>query len=84
VSASAAVALKSWPNRSLQRFSPWTGAPLELVVERMGHANRKIALGVYRQLLQHEHKGWVIDREDLLKNVAGLKSQVPGLLTCDT
>jgi integrase len=43
------------------------GAPLELVAERMGHANGNITLGVYRHLLQHERKGWVIDPEDLLK-----------------
>jgi integrase len=43
------------------------GAPLELVAERMGHANGNITLGVYRHLMQHERKGWVIDPEDLLK-----------------
>lgn len=43
------------------------GAPLELVAERMGHANGNITLGVYRHLLAHERKGWVIDPEDLLK-----------------
>jgi integrase len=41
------------------------GAPLELVAERMGHANGNITLGIYRHLLQHERKGWVIDPEDL-------------------
>lgn len=43
------------------------GAPLELVAERMGHANPNITLGVYRHLLEHERKGWVFDPEDLLK-----------------
>lgn len=43
------------------------GAPLELVAERMGHVNANITLGVYRHLLEHERKGWVLDPEDLLK-----------------
>ncbi|MBO1436076.1 tyrosine-type recombinase/integrase [Meiothermus sp. CFH 77666] len=43
------------------------GAPLELVSERMGHANPNITLGVYRHLLQHERQGFVIDPEDLLQ-----------------
>ncbi|MCX7602101.1 MAG: site-specific integrase [Meiothermus sp.] len=43
------------------------GAPLELVSERMGHANANITLGVYRHLLQHERQGFVIDPEDLLR-----------------
>ncbi|MDW8480898.1 MAG: site-specific integrase [Meiothermus sp.] len=43
------------------------GAPLELVAERMGHANPSITLGVYRHLLEHERRGFVIDPEDLLK-----------------
>ncbi len=43
------------------------GAPLELVSERMGHANANITLGVYRHLLEHERQGWVLDPEDLLK-----------------
>lgn len=42
------------------------GAPIELVAERMGHANPNITLGVYRHVLEHERKGWVIDPEDLL------------------
>lgn len=42
------------------------GAPLELVAERMGHANANITLGVYRHVLEHERKGWIIDPEDLL------------------
>lgn len=42
------------------------GAPLELVAERMGHANPNITLGVYRHVLEHERKGWIIDPEDLL------------------
>jgi integrase len=43
------------------------GAPLELVAERMGHANPNITLGVYRHVLEQERKGWVFDPEDLLK-----------------
>jgi integrase len=42
------------------------GAPLELVAERMGHANPNITLGVYRHLLERERQGWVLDPEDLL------------------
>ncbi len=42
------------------------GAPLELVAERMGHANPNITLGVYRHLLEQERKGWVVDLEALL------------------
>ncbi|WP_363316480.1 site-specific integrase [Thermus sp.] len=42
------------------------GAPLELVSERMGHANPNITLGVYRHLLERERREWVLDPEDLL------------------
>lgn len=42
------------------------GAPLELVSERMGHANPSITLNVYRHLLGHERQAWVLDPEDLL------------------
>lgn len=42
------------------------GAPIELVAERMGHANPTITLGVYRHVLEHERRGWIIDPEDLL------------------
>jgi integrase len=42
------------------------GAPLELVAERMGHANPNITLGVYRHVLEQERKGWVVDLEALL------------------
>jgi len=42
------------------------GAPLELVAERMGHANPNITLGVYRHVLHRERQGWVLDPEDLL------------------
>jgi integrase len=42
------------------------GAPLELVAERMGHANATITLSVYRHVLSHERQGWVVDVEDLL------------------
>ncbi|MGC8904931.1 tyrosine-type recombinase/integrase [Thermus sp.] len=43
------------------------GAPLELVAERMGHANPTITLNVYRHLLKEERRGWVIDPEDLAR-----------------
>lgn len=42
------------------------GAPLELVSERMGHANATITLSIYRHVLEHERKGWVVDLETLL------------------
>ncbi|MEN2982053.1 MAG: site-specific integrase [Thermus sp.] len=42
------------------------GAPLELVAERMGHANPNITLGVYRHVLEKERWGWVLDPEDLV------------------
>ena len=42
------------------------GAPLELVAERMGHSNANITLGVYRHLLEHERRGWLLDPEDLV------------------
>lgn len=42
------------------------GAPLELVAERMGHANATITLSIYRHVLEHERKGWVVDLEALL------------------
>ncbi|GIW32660.1 MAG: site-specific integrase [Meiothermus sp.] len=42
------------------------GAPIELVAERMGHANPNITLGVYRHVLEHERRGWILDPEDLL------------------
>ncbi|MGC8967996.1 MAG: tyrosine-type recombinase/integrase [Thermus sp.] len=42
------------------------GAPLELVAERMGHANPTITLNIYRHLLKEERRGWVIDPEDLV------------------
>ncbi|MGC8968348.1 MAG: tyrosine-type recombinase/integrase [Thermus sp.] len=43
------------------------GAPLELVAERMGHANPNITLGIYRHLLGHERAAWVVDPEDLIR-----------------
>ena len=42
------------------------GAPLELVAERMGHANPNITLGIYRHLLKEERQGWVLDPEDMV------------------
>jgi len=41
------------------------GAPVELVSERMGHANPNITLAVYRHLLEEERRGWVLDPEDV-------------------
>jgi integrase len=43
------------------------GAPLELVSERMGHANPSITLNIYRHLLGHERATWVVDPEDLIR-----------------
>jgi integrase len=40
------------------------GAPLELVSERMGHANPTITLGIYRHLLDEERREWVVDPEE--------------------
>jgi len=34
---------------------------VELVSERMGHANPTITLGIYRHLLEEERKGWVVE-----------------------
>lgn len=45
------------------------GAPLEVVAERMGHANPNITLGVYRHLLERERQGWVLDPEDLMRGL---------------
>lgn len=42
------------------------GAPLELVAERMGHSTPNLTLSVYRHVLEHERKGWVVDVESLL------------------
>jgi len=42
------------------------GAPLELVSERLGHANPSITLNIYRHLLGHERVAWVVDPEDLV------------------
>ena len=43
------------------------GAPLELVSERLGHANPTITLNVYRHVLEEERRGWVMDLEELVK-----------------
>jgi integrase len=40
------------------------GAPLELVSERMGHANPTVTLGIYRHLLDEERREWVVDPEE--------------------
>jgi integrase len=42
-----------------------SGAPVELVAERMGHSTPTVTLNVYRHLLQEERRGWVLDPEDL-------------------
>lgn len=42
------------------------GAPLELVAERMGHSTPNLTLSVYRHVLEHERKGWIVDVESLL------------------
>jgi len=42
-----------------------SGAPVELVAERMGHSAPTVTLNVYRHLLQEERRGWVLDPEDL-------------------
>lgn len=47
------------------------GAPLELVAERMGHANPSITLGIYRHLLAHERAAWVVDPEELTSRPRG-------------
>ncbi|GAA6760936.1 tyrosine-type recombinase/integrase [Thermus oshimai] len=52
----------TWATLALSR-----GIPLEVVSERLGHANPNITLGVYRHLLEEERRGYVIDLEDLLK-----------------
>ncbi|MFD3005155.1 site-specific integrase [Thermus tengchongensis] len=52
----------TWASLALSR-----GVPLEVVSERLGHANPNITLGIYRHLLEEERRGYVIDLEDLLK-----------------
>ncbi|MBW6396157.1 tyrosine-type recombinase/integrase [Thermus sp. SYSU G05001] len=47
------------------------GAPVELVAERMGHANPNITLGIYRHLLEEERRGWVVDPEEIAGARAG-------------
>jgi len=42
------------------------GVPVEIVAERLGHANATITLSVYRHVPEHERKGWVVDLEALL------------------
>lgn len=43
------------------------GAPVEVVSERMGHANPNITLGIYRHLLEEERQGWVVDPEEVAR-----------------
>jgi len=59
----------TWATLALSR-----GIPLEVVSERLGHANPNITLGVYRHLLEEERRGYVIDLEDLLKG-PGIRPQ---------
>lgn len=42
------------------------GASVEVVSERMGHANPTITLAVYRHILERERREWVLDPEDLV------------------
>lgn len=42
------------------------GAPVEVVAQRMGHANPNITLSVYRHLLEHENQQWVLTLDDLV------------------
>jgi integrase len=51
----------TWASLALSR-----GIPLEVVSERLGHANFNITLGIYRHLLEEERRGWVLDLEELL------------------
>jgi integrase len=51
----------TWATLALSR-----GIPLEVVSERLGHASPTITLNVYRHLLEEEHRGYVLDLEDLL------------------
>jgi integrase len=41
--------------------------PLEVVSERMGHANPTITLNIYRHLLEDERRGYIHDIEDVVK-----------------
>lgn len=50
------------------------GIPLEVVSERMGHANPTITLNVYRHVLEHERRAHVFDLEELIQPPA---PQVP-------
>lgn len=43
------------------------GAPVELVAERMDHANPNITPGIYRHLLEEERRGWVVNPEEVAK-----------------
>jgi len=41
--------------------------PLEVVSERLGHANPTITLNRYRHVLEEERRGWVMNLEELVK-----------------
>ncbi|MDX2004878.1 MAG: site-specific integrase [Meiothermus sp.] len=43
------------------------GIPLEVVSERMGHANPTITLNIYRHVLEHERRGYLFDVEELVR-----------------
>lgn len=45
------------------------GVPLEVVSERMGHANPTITLNTYRHVLEDERRGHVYDIEEVVKPV---------------
>lgn len=47
------------------------GIPLEVVSERMGHANPTITLNIYRHVLEHERRGYLFDVEELVKQHPG-------------
>jgi integrase len=40
--------------------------PLEVVSERMGHANPTITLSIYRHLLEDERRGYIFDTEEMV------------------
>lgn len=51
------------------------GIPLELVSERMGHSNTTITMNVYRHVLEHEHRGYVFDVEEMIQPSSAPRAQ---------
>lgn len=51
------------------------GIPLEVVSERMGHANPTITLNVYRHVLEHERRGYVFDVEEMIGSHSKVHAQ---------